>query len=70
MSIMRDLAKLAAEKLIYTLETPREVRREQKAQRRVQREPWTMRYFGMLPMSLHVWWSGRRSRRGKNTPGA
>ncbi|GFR38767.1 hypothetical protein PRECH8_20630 [Insulibacter thermoxylanivorax] len=60
MSIVRDLAKIAAEKLIYTLETPREVRREERRQRRSQSEPWQTRYFGMLPMSFQVWRANRR----------
>lgn len=60
MSIVRDLAKIAAEKLIYTLETPREVRRQERRQRRSQSEPWQTRYFGMLPMSFQVWRANRK----------
>lgn len=74
MSIVKELAKLAAEKIIHTLETPRDVRKLKKLERRTSREPWMMRYFGMVPMSFSVWWTNRRDRNrtdaDKNTPGA
>lgn len=56
MSIMKDLAKIAAEKIIYTLETPRDVRKQERRTRRANREHWMTKYFGMtVPMSVQVW---------------
>lgn len=68
---MKDLARITAEKIIYTLETPREVRMDERRKRRAQREHWTTRYFGMvLPLSVQVWRSKRRSHQQDNdTPG-
>lgn len=67
MSIVRDLAKLAAEKIIYTLETPREVRKQDRQERKIQREPWTTRYFGMLPMSIRVWRTKKKQHSDKDS---
>lgn len=56
MSIMKDLSKMTAEKIIYTLETPREVRRQRRQERREQREPWMTKYFGMVvPLAVQLW---------------
>lgn len=58
-----ELARAIAEKVMALLDTPREVRRERKLQRRRMREPWSGRWFGMLPMALVFWL--RKARRSK-----
>jgi hypothetical protein len=55
MSIVKDLSKLAAEKIMYAIETPRDVRKQQRRSKRTQREPWQTKYFGLLALSLQVW---------------
>jgi|GEM_PF-1059235 len=75
MSVMKELVKITAEKIIYTLETPRDVRKQARQQRREHREPWTTRYFGLvLPMSVQVWRAkGKKQsdqhQHNDNTPG-
>lgn len=46
-----ELVKYITERVVDYVETPREVRRE----RSKPREPWTRRWFGMIPFSLSLW---------------
>lgn len=55
MSILKDLSRLVAEKIMYTIETPRETRKQQRQFKRSQREPWPTKYFGILALSLQFW---------------
>lgn len=46
-----ELVKYITEKVVDFVETPREVRRE----RSKPKEPWTRRWFGMIPFSVSLW---------------
>lgn len=46
-----ELVKYITERVVDYVETPREVRRE----RSKPKEPWTRRWFGMIPFSLSLW---------------
>lgn len=58
-----ELARAIAEKVMTMLDTPREVRKERKRQLRRTREPWSGRWFGLLPLALAFWL--RKSRNPK-----
>lgn len=34
--------------------------------RKLQREPWATRWFGVLPLGLSMWWGQLESRKNKN----
>jgi hypothetical protein len=56
--------KYVAERFAEYVETPRDVRRERRLQWKRSRAPWTIRWFGMLPLSFRLWLTGRK--RNKN----
>lgn len=59
----REWIEYMMERLLWYLETPRVVRKELKQQHR---EPWTYRWFGMIPFSIKMAWNQQKSRlRGK-----
>lgn len=47
-----ELVKYITERVVTYVETPRKVRREN----RTAKEPWSSRWFGMIPFSLSLWW--------------
>ncbi|USB32200.1 YqzE family protein [Paenibacillus sp. YPG26] len=64
-----ELVKIITEKVVHFVETPKEVRRQEQ---RNQREPWTRKWFGMIPLAIEMWWGSRpdplrKERRRKNS---
>ncbi|AWB46862.1 YqzE family protein [Paenibacillus sp. CAA11] len=49
-----ELVKYITERVVTYVETPREVRKQQRI--RV-KEPWSRKWFGMIPFSISLWWS-------------
>jgi hypothetical protein len=49
-----DLLQYVTEKLVVYASTPRQERRETRSHRPL-KEPWSVRWFGMLPLSLKIW---------------
>ncbi|WP_055108643.1 YqzE family protein [Paenibacillus ihumii] len=47
-----ELVKYITERFVDYMETPRDVRRS----RSQGKEPWSRRWFGMVPFSLGMWW--------------
>ncbi|SDC25760.1 YqzE-like protein [Paenibacillus sp. UNCCL117] len=63
-----ELVKYVTERVVRYIDTPREVRRQVRAGRKEAKEPWEVRWFGMLPLSIRMWrkrWLG-----GKDSPDA
>lgn len=50
-----DLVKYLTERVVAYIETPRDVRKQVRLDRRVLREPWQTRWFGMLPLAMAMW---------------
>lgn len=46
-----ELVKYITERVVDYVETPREERRE----RTRDKEPWSSRWFGMIPFSVSLW---------------
>lgn len=46
-----ELVKYITERVVDYVETPREIRRE----RSKGKEPWSRRWFGMIPSSISLW---------------
>jgi hypothetical protein len=59
-----DIVKYVTQKVVEYIDTPSEHRKVRRQNRR--REPWTVRWFGMIPMSISMMFGGRR----KKTPSA
>lgn len=47
----KDWITYVLEKLVWFMETPKQERKEQRSARR---EPWSSRWFGMIPMSVRM----------------
>ncbi|WP_223069661.1 YqzE family protein [Paenibacillus caui] len=47
-----ELVRYITEKVVTYVETPKEIRRE----RRQVKEHWSSKWFGMIPLSLSLWW--------------
>lgn len=58
-----DLVKYITQQVVTYMDTPREVRRRQRQDRRTKRreEPWSYRWFGMLPLSIRLWFGKKES---------
>lgn len=50
MNVVQELIKFLTQRFVQYLETPRDERRK----RRQAKEPWTVRWFGMIPLSLRI----------------
>ncbi|WP_054958004.1 YqzE family protein [Paenibacillus dakarensis] len=59
-----DLIKYITERLLHYMDTPKEVRKQQ-----VKKEPWSVRWFGMIPFSVSLWREeiGTKKRKGKKS---
>ncbi|MNI68781.1 hypothetical protein D3C73_1244930 [compost metagenome] len=49
-----DLVKFITQQVVTYIETPKEVRQQAKVSSKEQRESWTVRWFGMIPMSIRM----------------
>jgi len=59
----KEWVQFMLERMLWYMETPRDERKELKRQ---QREPWSVRWFGMIPFSIKMAWDQQKSRlRGK-----
>lgn len=47
-----DIVKYVTQKVVEYIDTPSDARKERRRNRR--REPWTVRWFGMIPMSISM----------------
>ncbi|MCZ8514366.1 YqzE family protein [Paenibacillus filicis] len=50
-----DLVKYVTERVVEYMETPKAVRKQVRRDRRIMREPWQTRWFGMVPLALRMW---------------
>lgn len=49
-----DLIKYVTERIVEYMDTPREQRKDRSGDKR-NKEPWSYRWFGMLPASMRMW---------------
>ncbi|BCU82330.1 hypothetical protein JIR001_21130 [Polycladomyces abyssicola] len=54
----KDLIRMMLERMIWYVETPKQERK----QLQKKKEPWTLRWFGMLPISLSMMMNKRKER--------
>lgn len=58
-----DYIKYLTEKVVHYMDTPAEVRKEQRSLTKSAREPWLVRWFGLVPLSVLLWWNRRRQKK-------
>ncbi|WP_168120634.1 YqzE family protein [Paenibacillus sp. HB172176] len=58
-----ELVKFATQQFVRYIETPPQVRKENRTSAKASREPWLTRWFGLGPISLFIWWRGRTMNR-------
>ncbi|GIP37926.1 hypothetical protein J31TS4_12060 [Paenibacillus sp. J31TS4] len=63
-----EFVQYLTERVVVYIDTPREVRRQLRQERRSRyKEPWPLRWFGLLPYALSMWISQRKRRsRGRS----
>ncbi|MEK0315763.1 YqzE family protein [Cohnella sp. 56] len=67
MSDTTDYIKFVADRTVAYLSLPAEERRQRRHRRR---EPWIVRWFGLLlPLGIRIWWSGRKKNEKPAAPG-
>ncbi len=50
-----DYVKYLTTEMMKYIDEPKEIRRERRLQRKAEREPWLVRWFGLMPMSFSLW---------------
>jgi hypothetical protein len=56
-----ELIKFITQRLVRHIQMPKQERREARKVRRGT-EPWSSRWFGMVPFAIHMWLGGRRKK--------
>ncbi|MDF2669923.1 MAG: hypothetical protein K0R67_2229 [Paenibacillus sp.] len=56
-----DLIKYITEQVVTFMETPADVRKENRKVLRGQKEPWKSRWFGMIPFAISMWLEERKT---------
>ncbi|PYI56518.1 YqzE family protein [Paenibacillus flagellatus] len=57
-----DYIKYLTERVVAYMDTPPDVRKEQRSRLKSSRAPWYVRWFGMVPVSVLIWWRRRKER--------
>lgn len=57
-----ELVKYITERVVGYMESPREDRHRGRGGR----QSWSQRWFGMVPLGLSIWRSGRRQKGGRD----
>lgn len=52
-----ELVKFVTQRVVRYIDTPSEVRKQERERRKHRRksEPWSVRWFGLVPMGLSMW---------------
>lgn len=61
-----ELIKYITEQVVTYMETPAEIRKEQRKSLQSQKEAWSSKWFGMVPIAIQMWMGGWNSK--KRTP--
>ncbi|WP_239615384.1 YqzE family protein [Cohnella mopanensis] len=64
-----EYLKYMTEKVVKYIDSPTEADAEEtKPNRKISREPWLTRWFGMAPMGIMMWWGSRTNRNQETHP--
>ncbi|BBI32914.1 YqzE family protein [Cohnella abietis] len=62
-----EYIKYMTEQVVGYMDRPKE-ETEVKSHKKLSREPWLTRWFGVAPMGLMMWWGNRRDTKNKTHP--
>lgn len=63
-----EYIKYLTQKVVSYMDLPAEVRKEQRNLYKSMREPWHVRWFGMVPLSFIIWWKNRKRKKEHPSP--
>lgn len=65
-----EYLKYMTEKVVKYIETPSEAEQtdEAKPGKKISKEPWLTRWFGVAPMGIMMWWGSRADKKNKAHP--
>jgi hypothetical protein len=63
MSNREEWVKHITRKLIVYLDTPKNQRTPRPLKQKIAQEPWSVRWFGVLPMAIALFWKQKKSSR-------
>jgi hypothetical protein len=63
-----DYLKYMTERVVSYMEIPAEPEEDIKLRKKLSREPWLTRWFGVLPMGLIMWWGNRADKKNRTHP--
>jgi hypothetical protein len=63
-----ELVKYITQRVVTYIDTPKEQRPSREELKQRPKEPWSVRWFGLLPMAIHIWVSQWRRRKNKSEP--
>lgn len=63
-----ELVKYIMQRVVTYIDTPKEQRLSRKELQHRPKEPWSVRWFGLLPMAIKMWVSQWRRQKNKSEP--
>lgn len=63
-----DYLKYMTERVVSYLDNKTDEEEEDTQEKKVSREPWLTRWFGVLPMGLMMWWGQKADKKNKTHP--
>jgi hypothetical protein len=61
-----EYLKYVTERVVSYMDT--EAEEEAKPHKKLSREPWLTRWFGVLPMGFMMWWANRADKKNRTHP--
>ncbi|RED56286.1 YqzE family protein [Cohnella lupini] len=61
-----EYLKYVTEQVVSYMDTPAD--ENEKKHKKVSREPWLTKWFGVAPMGLMMWWNNRVDKKNKTHP--
>ncbi len=60
-----EIVKYVTQKVVTYIDTPKDQRERQRRERKHRKEPWTVRWFGMIPLAMSMLLRSRRKKTSK-----
>lgn len=64
-----EYLKYVTERVVSYMDSPNQTEEEEEKQnKKLSREPWLTRWFGVAPMGLMMWWGNRADKKKRTHP--